>query len=98
VTQRDDTRMSAPTAFSNVLSNVQQLENKSAGQHANHLFAKTSEATSSFLQDVIHGSTQLLESLSVFAASPPTNPRLIAQLRQQSGLSHSLHLVGTLRL
>ena len=60
---------------------------------ATHPFATSSEDSTVILHDLIQATTQLSHSLDLHSSIPLTNPKLVSILRQQSAISHTLHLV-----
>ncbi|KAJ6603126.1 hypothetical protein B0H10DRAFT_648335 [Mycena sp. CBHHK59/15] len=81
--------MSSPPTL---LSTVQKFKAQALPSHAVHPFSKSAESSCTVLQDLIQSTAQLSSSLDVYLAMPLSNPKLVSLLRQQSALSHTLHL------
>ena len=81
-----------------LLSTIQSINIQSLPPNVTHLFASSSETTCGILEDVIHATDQISASLTAYMANPISNGKLVSNLRQNSALQRSLHLVSLLSI
>ncbi|KAJ7590744.1 hypothetical protein C8J56DRAFT_541069 [Mycena floridula] len=75
-----------------LLSTIQSLKLQSIEPHVTHLFASSAEDVCALLEEIIHTTDQVSNSLNEYLAMPLSNPKLVSIMRQHSGLLRTLHL------